>query len=232
MRRLNIDVSATGAITDAATITLATTPPPIVPESRLILITDCQGNADLFRQSASVSNQLSKPTLACSSPQPGNIAPATSPWSLFGDPSGYTNSAQVFEAVTRAYYVGISNASGEPALFQIDPLAGGSSSDPLTGVELVEGVENLQVLYGVSGIDNGRAVEDWYPAHQVPNWNLVIAVRLAVVVRSNARADASAVQEQFFSTGTAITTPADSRLRREYSTVVALRNRVVVGEFL
>jgi type IV pilus assembly protein PilW len=150
---------------------------------------------------------------------------------LFGDPSGYNNSAQVFEAVTRVYYVGISGASGNPALFQLDPLADGSSDDPLQGVELVEGVENLQILYGVSGINNGRAVEDWYPAHQVPNWNLVIAVRLAVIVRSNARADASAVQEQFISTGTTITTPADSRLRREYSSVVALRNRVVVGEF-
>ena len=50
-------------------------------------------------------------------------------------------------------------------------------------IELVEGVENLQILYGVD-TDNDQVPNQYLQANLVANWLLVVTVRVTVVVNS------------------------------------------------
>ncbi len=111
------------------------------------------------------------------------------------------------------------------------------------GVELVEGIENMQILYGVdtdaSG-DPGFGSPNYYipddydatirllstnPTTFTPNINQVISVRFNLLAITPDDNIAPAAVAYDYNGATNITAP-DSRLRREFSTTIALRNRL------
>lgn len=93
--------------------------------------------------------------------------------------------------------------------------------------EVIEGVEAMQVLYGVD--TNADLIVDAYTtADLVTNWSNVIAVSIAMVVRSaeEINPQVSAVQT-FDLLGTPFVAPADRRRRALFTTTVALRNQAI-----
>jgi type IV pilus assembly protein PilW len=96
--------------------------------------------------------------------------------------------------------------------------------------EMVEGVENLQILYGVD-LDRTDAKElrraDVYmtAAEVGDNWSNVVSVRISVLMRSFERGLVSGTQR--FNFNNVEHTADDGYLRQVYSTTIALRNRTV-----
>jgi type IV pilus assembly protein PilW len=76
-------------------------------------------------------------------------------------------------------------------------------------VELVEGVENLQILYGVDLVGDDRIPDQYLTANLVPDWRQLITVRITVVVNS---IDDIGIQN------------ADGLLRRAFTQTIKLRN--------
>ena len=112
-------------------------------------------------------------------------------------------------------------ASGEPALWR--------SEVGRADVELVEGIEQMQVLYGLD-TDDDDFPNRYLTIDQVANpydTYDIVSVRVMLLVRS---ADQFVAEEpQTYTFNGATVTPNDRRLRQEFTATVTLRNRVGSG---
>lgn len=93
-----------------------------------------------------------------------------------------------------------------------------------TAQPVAEGIEDLQFLYGVdtSGDD---AVDSWLTASNVSNWSQVVAVQVCMMVRSIEDGVLDAAQTLTNCLGKSVT-ENDRRLRRVFTSVFVMRNRV------
>ncbi|WP_167856114.1 PilW family protein [Natronospirillum operosum] len=140
-----------------------------------------------------------------------------------------TNPAsEIFHYQIRAYYVGLSD--DQPALFS-QRLDG---ADGTAAIELVRGVESMQVLYGEAGSNNAVVAEAYRPADEVTDWQNVVSARVALLMRSEAPASAELNTRVFNLLGTEINpsggTPADPDgdrfMRLQAAQTLGLRNRL------
>ncbi len=107
-------------------------------------------------------------------------------------------------------------SEGQPALFR-------------NGVEFLDGIENLQILYGedtdAPGLAGSGVANYYVPADQVASMESVVSIRIAVVARSYDDNLTGGVAQDYNLFGTTVT-PADNRLRQVYTSTVAVRNRL------
>lgn len=102
------------------------------------------------------------------------------------------------------------------------------------GEELVEGIESMQIVYGInSDKDNRNTVDAYLPANQISDWHAVISARITLLVQS--------IQDHLLPTPQAYNfngvsydggggngaLPDDTRLRRVFTSTISLRNRVL-----
>ena len=107
------------------------------------------------------------------------------------------------------------SGSGEPALWRTENNGAGE--------ELVEGIEEMQVLYGLD-TDDDDFPNRYVTSANVPVMTDVMSVRLMLLVRSANDFVAEAPQTYTFNGATV--TPNDRRLRQVFTTTIALRNRL------
>ena len=125
----------------------------------------------------------------------------------------YRDDAEIVRVVTRVFYIG-TGASGLPALFH--------RVEANPAEELVEGVEGLQILYG-EDVDGDYNSDRFLPANQV-SMNDVVSVKISILLQSIT--DSLTPQPQAYTfNGTAVT-PTDHKVRRTFTTTIALRNRI------
>ncbi|MFC4864522.1 PilW family protein [Pseudomonas sp. JS3066] len=92
-------------------------------------------------------------------------------------------------------------------------------------VRLVDGVENLQLLYGMSTSGDPQSVNQFVSANRVTDWSSVSAVRIAVLASSMNRASNDAANPQEFTLLDArITAPNDGLARQVFTTTVRIHN--------
>ena len=126
----------------------------------------------------------------------------------------FGNDATVVELQSVGYSIG-NGASGEPALFRAE------FNDPQ---ELIDGVENMQVLYGIDTDD------DQFPNQYVTSNNVgadfqdVVSIRLMLLLRSID--DFVTEDAQTYTYNGVQTTAGDRRIRQVFTTTIALRNRI------
>ena len=91
---------------------------------------------------------------------------------------------------------------------------------------IAEGIENMQILYGIDADDDpDHDVERYVSASNVGSlWNNVINVQVAILVRSLRKVKSTAESESFTLLDTEITTPSDRYQRAVFSTTITLRN--------
>lgn len=127
----------------------------------------------------------------------------------------YGADASVYRTQEISYRIG-DGSEGQPALFR-------------NGLELLDGIENFQILYGVDTDPVGTAgfgIANFYvPADQVADMEQVISIRFAIVTRSYDDNLTGGIAQNYSLFGTNITA-ADNRLRQVYSATVAVRNRL------
>ncbi len=120
-------------------------------------------------------------------------------------PQPNTNRYGPDSKITRLNFISykIDNGSGnQPSLFRS---INGSAYN-----ELIEGIENMQILYGVDTNDDGTP-NHYIDASTVPDWSKVISTRITLTART--------LNNNFTQTG-------DGRLRRKFTSTIVLRNRL------
>jgi type IV pilus assembly protein PilW len=169
-----------------------------------LVIADCQ-TAQIFRASTD-SSQNTRGVLATSNLKTNGTAYATGSEIL------------LYRAYT--YYIRF-NPSNEPALYRFDNNA--NTSD-----EMVEGIENMQIEYGIDADDAGNdsSADQFKSNVRLDEWVLVRSVRITLTVRSvGEAADNLSNQANAPRTfnGATIT---DHRLLKTFAATISLRNSV------
>lgn len=135
--------------------------------------------------------------------------------------------AEVVPVETVVYYVRASTGAGTTLPAGTNSLW--RSRGLLPAEELVQGVEQMQVEYGLD--TNGDRVIDgvYQAATATTNWQQVIAVRIALLVRSIDQygTDPDLRNYQLLS-ATTVNAPGDRRTREVFTATVSIRNRVRV----
>lgn len=121
----------------------------------------------------------------------------------------YKGDAYVYRVQSVTYSVG-AGAGGAPALFR-------------NGQELVEGVENMQILYGEDTDEDG-VPNRYLPADEVNSLDGVTSIRISLLIRS--LDDNVTLEPQTYTYNGATITASDRRLRRVVTMTVSLRNRL------
>ncbi|MEE8343217.1 MAG: PilW family protein [Gammaproteobacteria bacterium] len=172
----------------------------------IVLLSDCI-SGDLF--------QISNADPGTSGTVVHNTGAATTPGNFNPGPCGggnahclskvYQGDAEIYVARETVYFIA-NGAGGEPVLFR-NVNQGGA-------VELVEGIENMQILYGED--TNGDGAPNAYNTATAVGANManVVSVRVALTLRT---LDDNIVLQDGAN---------DSRLRRNFTTTVAVRNRL------
>jgi len=150
---------------------------------------------------------------------PGN---AVNNWGGSSGPESerFRNGSEVLFATTMTYFIG-KGTSGRPSLWQ-----------NINGVnlELLEGVEDMSVKYGVDS-DEDYVPNEYLPAAKLSatDWNKVIALRVELLVASVEDGVLPESQTYQFPTDEdpALSTvnPTDKRLRQVFTTTVGIRSR-------
>jgi type IV pilus assembly protein PilW len=217
-------------------------------EGDILLVTDCE-KSRLFQVTNGMSHSNNIPGAtgvdgiklnhaAAGNPEPpGNANPTWDPSASSEDYFDPIDS-EILRASAWIYYVA-TGASGEPALFR-QSLRPGS-----TAQELVEGVENMQVLYGIDTDKTGPndasfdgIANRYVPANQVNlNADNVVSARISLLMRTsneipNKSGNAPVAKTYLMSgltnaSGVQVTAPADWRMRKVFTTTVKIRNKGV-----
>lgn len=135
--------------------------------------------------------------------------------------TSYTAGAHVMRYVYYAFYIkntGRTNANNQPIYALVRQDINGNE------VEIVEGVEQMRILYGVDTNDD-KAADRYQSATEVNNsnnWNNVISVKINLLFSTIENVASSPQSYQF---NGATYTPTDRKLRREWQSFVTIRNR-------
>ena len=126
----------------------------------------------------------------------------------------YGPGSSLMTVTTRAMYIS-NNSQGVPALY----MKAVGSSGGLPKEELVEGVEGMQLSYGVDFDSNGE-VDRFQTADNVADWDSVKSVRVQLLMRSINTVGGGDISVDFNGQ-----TYTDSYMRQVASSTVMLRNR-------
>jgi len=150
----------------------------------------------------------------------GSFSPGNSTPTL---PLALNPGDEVMRVSTKVFYVG--KGTNGPSLFMRQ-----ADGD---GIELVEGVENMQVLFG----EDTDATPDNIPnryvaATDVINFANVVAVRVSILLRSVKELSWRTAGTKIYllggmdnDTAVRVTSPSDKRLRKVMTTTIKVRNR-------
>jgi type IV pilus assembly protein PilW len=164
-----------------------------------------------------------------------NFTASCSPGNITSLPLVSDVGSTVMRMAGTVYYVGKRDnlATNPPALFRRTLSTTGAAGTP---EELVEGVEDMQILYGENtNDDNNSAADRFVPADQVTTWSNVVSVRITLLVQSLEDNLVTSPQAYTFNGVTydgAVgngSNPPDNKLRRVFTTTINLRNVTLGG---
>ena len=156
----------------------------------------------------------------------------------------YDTTAQISRYITNRYYIANGNNDKQgnpiPTLFRYTFAQDRGDVDGDTNTTefleqsqaLIEGVENMQILYGVDTNGDPNAIADTYVnaagVAGASSWNDVVSVRIGLLLRTIEPNTSLEPDSNTYSVlGTAVYTaaPNDNYRRRTYTTTVQIRNR-------
>jgi len=180
-----------------------------------VLVTDCEAQA-VFQ----VTQMTTSPTTgslahaATTAPTPGNASADLA--------HVFNTDASAYRVVTKTYYVAqsaLNNKVKSLWSYSVPDYTGAGQAQ-----ELVEGVENLALLYG-EDTDGDQAANRYVTADNVSNWNNVVSVRMQLLMASVK--DGVSPVAQVYTFNGASATAADRRIRSAFTSLITLRNRVM-----
>ena len=194
-------------------------------ENDFLIISDCTKSIAFQISSIGVTGSPAEVKINHNvSGTPGNKSASWGASGKNADPGfDFVKGDELVKVVTKFFYIG-PGISG-PALFLKE-----DKGDP---IELVEGIESMQVLYGEDTDATPDNIPDRYvPADKVTDFANVTAIHLSILLRSvkelpwrNDTEKSSLLGGTTAATATTIISPNDKRLRKTMSMTIKLRNR-------
>lgn len=129
----------------------------------------------------------------------------------------FTIGARVAPITTIVYYISNPNGTG-PSLWRV---VGDAAPQ-----EVVPGVEAMQIKYGVDTNGDGN-INSYVDASATLNWNQVVSVSLAMLVRSDTENAQEVDRRQYTLLDTTLAAFNDNFQRSLFTTTVTLRNRTL-----
>lgn len=188
-----------------------------IEQGQIIKIGDCS-SVDTFQNVATETDTyVDVGDDGTNSLEPGNDFNGT-----FGWQKAWGQSSTVYEVETKIYYIG-TGSSGAPSLFSYSTKCGIDDSCDATAIELVDGVENMQILYGED--TTGDDIANVYvSADSVANYANVHSVKLGLLMRSPNNGNATAADSYTLLDSITINPPDENNLRFVTSSTIQLRN--------
>jgi type IV pilus assembly protein PilW len=158
-------------------------PPGTIADGQILILSDCS-STDIFQATGANNNSpFLLITHNTGASTPGNVQLDNGAKLS----KSYGTDAKMMSYQSSMYYIG-TGKSGEPALFRRRIADDGT----FTTEELVEGIENLQIRYGVDSVTpHDRIPDTWVDASGVgSNWDNVVAVRFGIIARALANLNA------------------------------------------
>lgn len=141
--------------------------------------------------------------------------------------STYAPGSSLMRMMSRGFYVGTSAIGNDvPALYTLSlGFDESASAISLTPEELVQGVEIMQISYGVDTVSDDSLPDQWMDADNASmNWDNVVSVRVSLRMRSVYPVyNENTAYGEFM--GIAGTDGSDRFLRQVVSTTIKIRNR-------
>jgi len=206
----------------------------LLHEGDIVMVTDCE-SADVFQiTNLQISADVKQDVVHNSGDDafPGNNKD-NSPHKLS---KRYGTDAQIMRFNSFVYYIGTSSTSGRPALYRqrLQTVSAAAGTTP-TNEELVDGVENMQILFGEDTLRNDRVPDVYRTADEVADWNNVVAARVVLLAYSQssateagtyfAGADDKTYNLAFSSSDSdAVSGDTGDRIRRRFLATTMLRN--------
>lgn len=199
-----------------------------IKQGEILVITDCIHSA-VF-QMTNVNNNNTISTIVHNTGNavsPGNCTkdfgnPVPNPCTANGTAYTYAPGSRILRLNSTTYFVGI-NASNEPALYRAK-LAADSGNAANTQEEIVEGVEDMQIVYGEDTTAD-RSVDGYVTADAVGNWANVLSVRISLLMASRQDENITSKPLPYTYNGATVT-PNDRLLRKVFTSTISLRNRL------
>ena len=182
-----------------------------------VLISDCE-DGDLFQVTG-----IAGTALAHAAGADANISPNLN--------KAYAAGARVYEARQATFCIGPGADPAQPALRRlVNPAPGQTCAS--NGDELLEGVENMQIVYGedtdadADGA-NGDGTANRYVAFGASGLDIdrIVSVRISVLVRSINNNLTTEPSPYTFNGITVTPGSADKYLRKVFTTTITLRNK-------
>jgi type IV pilus assembly protein PilW len=188
-------------------------------QGQILVVTDCQ-KASIFqvtRVTDSPGNTVVNLVHSAQATfQPGNAAP------LLGQSYGLGSEVAALEVA--AFYVGVGRDGG-PSLYQLRLQRIDDSESRFQPEELVEGVDTIQIRYGIDTDNDGQS-DAWSPATAGMDWQSVLAVEIGVLTRSPDEYGRDVNTAVYSVAGTRFDPADDRRMRQVFSTTIGVRNRL------
>jgi type IV pilus assembly protein PilW len=194
------------------TVNLSVPGPGDLADGDIIAVSDC-GSTDIMQLSAAPTTSLQH-AVGDTAPPPGNATNALQ--KLYG------TDAEISTYISRRYYIG-AGTGNTPSLYRVTN--GGAPQ------ELIEGVQQMQILYGED--TSGDMIADTYVnAANVASWINVVSIRLAllfVTADENFQIEPDTKTHTLLggagAGGATVAAANDFHRRRVFTTTIQIRNR-------
>ncbi len=206
-----------------------------IQKGEILMIADClNSQAGIFQMSkANTSNAAIVVDHATgNSATPGNCTVKLKGNFDCDDLSGavsaaYDEDSKLLRMKNTIFYIanGRNNSSGAsiPSLYQSYIAADGSGGVTVLSNELIEGIENFQILYGIDTDGTADGIANRYvAANDVSDWKTVTSVRLYLLARSIEPIGGEVKPYTYM--GTTSTTHTDTYIRRQFTATIQVRN--------
>lgn len=197
--------------------------PALIQENDIVQVADC-GARSVFQVTQNAGGVLAHVDAAATKDAkevvlaPGNATQEID----FAFTGGVLGSGELVPLRSVVYF--LREGSTEGAGTSLWRRVGGSG----VAEELVEGVESMQVEFGVDTDGNDVVgISEYQTADAVTNWNQVISVRIALLVRSLSAYGTDRDSGTYQVLGEEIADPGDRHLRQVFSTTVTIRNSAI-----
>ncbi len=174
------------------------------------MITDCE-RADIVRAS---DVQPPNPTTGTGI-QTIQHAPSVNTTDLLS--KAYQSNAEVFSVQSFTYFIGQNTIGNNSSLYRRDNAAG-------TSEEIVEGVDDMQILYG-EDTDGDNTANYYVSAANVAVMQNVVSVKVSLLTRSLSDVNVTS-KPLIYTYNGATATAVDRQLHKVFTSTVTLRNRL------
>lgn len=189
----------------------------------LAVVSDCN-HADLFQISNIAGNYRNGDHDRIDRSSDAALNPGS-------DPSGqssyynYGADSQILHYEADLFYIGI-DRDKRPSLYEISTGDNAALGRP---VELVPGVENMQMLYGVD-TDGDEIPNQYLTADQITDWSHVVSIRIALLTRSGGNSTNAGGESSFklldSSNGLTLAVSGDGHIHKVFEETISIRNRL------